>query len=175
LGSEFPNIGPPAADSNGSISPLARQIAEFSAEVASFQESGAAPLTDHLARWLAAHCIVAARAAARDAGPDGIALDTLRSITADVVALRRGDHYAERLRIEREQLELDRQRTGERLEKYALEWARKPENKRKFCGPELSMEERVARMRKIFGLAPTPKLGLSEETLRILEKELKLL
>ncbi len=153
---------------------LAGQIAELSAEVAGLQQPGADPLTDILAQWLAAHYVVVARAAADCAGNDGIGLDTLRSITADIVALRRGDHYAERLRIEREQLELERQQTGERLEKYAIEWAQKPENREKICGPGPTAEERAARIREIYGLAPEPKRGISPETLQLIEEELEI-
>jgi hypothetical protein len=40
----------------------------------------------------------------------------LRGLSADVVELRRGDHSAERLRLERERLELDRAQSTEKWE-----------------------------------------------------------
>ena len=91
----------------------------------------------------------------------------MRGLTADVVALRRGDHYAERLRIEREHLELDREQSKERMEKCFWEWAEKPENKGRICDSGLSAEEKTARIREIFGVArapePPPATGLSPE------------
>ena len=105
----------------------------LSAEVAGLKKAGAEVLTDALAHWLSAHYVVAAKTAARNAGPEGIDLLTLRVLSADVVALRRGDHYTERLRIERERLELDREQSKGRVEKLFWEWAEKPENKGRIC------------------------------------------
>ena len=144
---------------------LAQHIRELSAEVAGLKEAGAETLTDTLAHWLAAHYVVAAKSAAREAGASGIDLSTLRGLSADVVALRRGDHYAERLRIERAHLELDREQSKERMEMRFWEWAEKPENKGRICDRGLSAEEKTARIREIFGVTrppePSPAAGLS--------------
>lgn len=159
---------------------LPQHIRELLAEVASLQKAGAEALTDTLAHWLTAHYVAAAKRAARNAGAKGMDLKTLRGLIADVVALRRGDHSAERLTIEREQLELNRELSRERIEKLFLEWAMKPENKRRICGGGLSADERAERIRQIFGMdgsqdADRPRPGLSPEALRIIEEQAKLL
>ena len=67
-------------------------------------------MTDSQALWLAARYAVATRRVAETEGPEGWRL--LRELCADVVELRRGDHSAERLRLEREELEFERNATG---------------------------------------------------------------
>src|SRR5438876_10732909 len=69
-------------------------------------------LTDLLAQRLAARYVVAAKALSGSNAPNGdgdgeIDLKLLREFCADIVALRKGDHSAERLKIERERLEFD--------------------------------------------------------------------
>jgi hypothetical protein len=64
------------------------------------------PLTDTLALWLAARYALATRALAAQPGPEH--WRRLREFCADVVELRRGDHSAQRLQIERERLEYRR-------------------------------------------------------------------
>ncbi len=159
---------------------LPQHIREIVAEVASLKEAGAEALTDTLAHWLTAHYVTAARRAAGNAGREGLALKTLRGLIADVVALRRGDHSAERLSVEREQLELNRQLLKERMETLFWEWAAKPENKSRICDRGLSAEEKAKHVQQIFGRgdpsdAEEPRGGLTRETLEIIEREAKLL
>lgn len=159
---------------------LAQHIRELLAEVASFKEAGAEVLTETLAQWLTAHYVVAAKSAAKKASAEGIDLKTLRALSSDVVALRRGDQYAERLRIEREQLELDREQSKERREKLFWEWATKPENKSLICDRGLSAEEKAKRLRQIFGVTSSPNTegsggGLSANALQAIEEAAKLL
>lgn len=159
---------------------LPEHIRELLAEVSNLQKAGVEALTDTLAHWLTAHYVAAAKRAARNAGAKGMDLKTLRGLIADVVALRRGDHSAERLLIEREQLELNRQFSKERMEKLFLEWAMKPENKSRICGSGLSAEEKAERIRQIFGTSGSqnmekPRGGLSAETIAEIERRAKLL
>jgi hypothetical protein len=159
---------------------LPEHIREFMEEVADLKEAGAGALTDALAHWLTAQYVVAAKRVAVQAGVKGMDLKTLRGLIADAVALRRGDHSAERLRIEREQLDLNRELSKERMEKLFSEWAMKPENKSRICDSGLSADEKARRIRQIFGsdgLANTEEVrhGPSPETLRIIEKAAKLL
>ncbi len=164
----------------GSGASLPQHIREIVAEVASLKEAGAEALTDTLAHWLTAHYVTAAKRAAANAGSEGLDLKTLRGLIADVVALRRGDHSAERLSVEREQLELNRQLLKERMEKTFWEWAMKPENKSRICDQGLSAEEKARRIRQIFGRgdpsdAEEPRGRLTRETLETIEREAKLL
>ena len=145
-----------------------QHIREIVAEVASLKEAGAEALTDTLAHWLTAHYVTAAKRAVANAGPEGLDLKALRGLIADVVALRRGDHSAERLSVEREQLELNRQLLKERMEKLFWEWAIKPENKSRICRSSLTEDERARRIREIFGMpeppnAEEPRASLSPE------------
>lgn len=154
---------------------LQKQIRELLLEVASLKEAGADALTDTLAHWLTAHYITAAKRIARNAGNKGMDFQTLRALIADVVALRRGDHSAQRLIIEREQLDLNRQLSKERLEKLFLEWAKQPETKDRICGRGLSLEEKNKRIREIFGLDREKPRGLSKETIQEIQKAANLL
>jgi hypothetical protein len=155
---------------------LAQHIRDLLAEVADLKEAGGEDLTDTLAHWLTAHYVAAAKTAARNGRAEGIDLKTLRALSADVVALRRGDHYAERLNIERAQLELDRDQSKERMEKLFWEWATKPENKKSICASSLTADEKVERIRQIFHRdREEPRGGLSPEALQLIEKEAKLL
>ena len=135
---------------------LAQQAAleqgrQLATEVAELQQASKGPLTDLLAGWLAAHYAVAARASVRQAAGAAVDLKTLRALCADVITLRRGDHHAERLQLERERLDLDRQQTKEHLEKLCLEWARNPENEHKFRKPWLTPRERAEAIAQIYG------------------------
>jgi hypothetical protein len=61
---------------------------------------GRPSLTDTLALWLAGRYAVATRRVAETDGPEGWQL--LREMCGDIVELRRGDHSAQRLVLERE-------------------------------------------------------------------------
>lgn len=66
------------------------------------------------ARRLAASYAAAAHRLAAEAGPAGISLKALRGLTVDVIALRRGDRGAARLKLEQERLRLQRGRRERR-------------------------------------------------------------
>ena len=145
---------------------IAGRLGEDAAEWA---REDRAPLTDTVAHWLAARYAVATRRVAETGGREGWRL--LREMCGDVVELRKGDHSAERLRIERERLELEKAKSEEQIRQKL------PELVKKFgtsCG-SLSEEERAQRMREIFGLPPERKNGLSPETLAEIERAAKLI
>ena len=107
---------------------LAGQLGEDAVEL---QAEGGPPLTDTLALWLAARYAVATRQVTQAEGAEGWRL--LRELCADVVELRRGDHSAERLRLEHEQLAVTRQRTQrERVEEF-WKWVSDPEVREQIC------------------------------------------
>jgi hypothetical protein len=109
---------------------------------------GRAPRTDTLAFWLAARYAVATRRIAQTGGREGWRL--LREMCGDIVDLRKGDHSAERLQIERERLELEKKKARQRI-----------------SGDGLSAQERARRMRENFRAATGGKKnrGLTDETL----------
>lgn len=100
---------------------LAQRLGEDAAEL---QADGRPPLTDTLALWLAARYAVATRQVSQAEGAKG--WRALRELCADVVELRRGDHSAERLRLEREHLAATRYRQHEERVKELWEWSQQP-------------------------------------------------
>jgi hypothetical protein len=109
-------------------------MAEVRRVVAEAKElSGAADgaLTDHLATWMAAQYAIATRKLAADIGNGAVDWNLLRGVCHDVVDLRRGDHSAESLRIERERLAMERAEKKADLDKQFWEWAK--ENQEKIC------------------------------------------
>ena len=88
-------------------------------------------LTDKLAIWTAGRYAIATRQLAAESRNGGVDWNLLRALCHDLVDLRRGDHSAESLRIERERLEMERAEQKEDLEKLFWEWAK--ENEAKIC------------------------------------------
>jgi hypothetical protein len=106
-------------------------------------------LADKLAAWLLGRYALATRRLIENEN-DPAAWKLLREVCHDLVALRRGDHFAEWLRIDREKLELHRQRQ-EREEKAAKSEA---EAESRPAAPALSEDEKERRWRQIFGMQP---------------------
>lgn len=140
----------------------------MAAETAALRLPSGGTVADTLAEWLATRYVIAARRLADEAGDDGLDLATLAKLSADVVALRKGDHSAERLRMERERSEQFMQARFE-------EWLKQPGMVERICGPKLTPEEKEARMRKIFGVGERVSRGLSEQALAEIEKAARLL
>jgi hypothetical protein len=127
-----PAAGPPPA-SPGS-DPVRRAVRELQAETAALEADCGGALSDVLAAFLSAQYALAVQAAVQSAGAEGLELGTLRAFTSDVTALRRGDHSAARLELERESRSIERQRRGleaERvmldMDEYHLRWKSKQE------------------------------------------------
>jgi len=152
-------------------------------EAAELKRAVGGSITEAVADWLAPQYALAARE--RLAVAEGVERwEILRAFVEDWALLRRGNHQAERLEIEREELELARTQSKERMEKLFWEWAKKPENKDRICKLDMPLEERQARIREIFGVAgfpvraaeetatvqAAPTNGLSPEGLRAIEE-----
>ena len=121
---------------------LAVRLGEDAAELAAEDRP---PLTDTLALWVAARYAVATRRVAEAEGVEGWRL--LRELCGDLVELRRGDHSAQRLRMERERLEFDRQRDREKTEEELRAWAM--ENRESICQGFRTNAEKIAILRKV--------------------------
>lgn len=147
----------------------------MAAESAGLRQTGGGTVADTLAVWLSTRYVLAARKLAEQAGSEGIDLKTLSSLSADIVALRKGDHGAERLRIEREKLELERERDERRMQEKFEQWLKQPGIVERLCGPKLTPEEKETRMRQIFGLGARSKRGLSDEALAEIERAIHLM
>lgn len=147
----------------------------MAAETRALSETVDGTIADTLARWLAARYVLTASRLAEKAGEDGLDLPTLASLSADVVALRKGDQAAERLQIERESLEVERERDAQRMQVHFEEWLKQPGIVDRICDPKRRSEETTARLRELFGRAEPASRGLSTETLAQIEKELRFL
>ena len=109
-------------------------------------KTGNKAMADNLAVWLTGRYVVATRKLMENAG-DPAVWKMLRELCHDVVALRRGDHGAEWLRIEREKLKLQRkkqQSDREKLKQEILDENPPPK--------KLSPDEKQRRVAEILGI-----------------------
>jgi hypothetical protein len=123
-------------------------VKRVTADADELQPGATEPLTEKLAPWLAARYFVAAKGLLTENGE--VDRKLLRELCNDVVALRRGDQNAQRLRLERERLEHAWTRDRARSEAELWEWVRKPENRDRICQEfERQAKEEEARLRAI--------------------------
>ena len=78
-------------------------------------------------------------------------LKILKSMCQDVTALRRGDHSAARVKLEREQLEEKREKTQDQVIAQFQRWATVPPIKDWICQDWVPPEERCRRLRTALG------------------------
>ena len=109
-----------------------------------------------MAVWLTVRYLMAIRSLTEkdNAGEPG--LKVLREFCHDVVALRRGDHSAARLKMEQERFEREREKTEEEVLEHFKRWVKNPQVRDWICQNLVSPEERERRIREIFGRAPKP-------------------
>ncbi len=87
----------------------------------------------------------------------------LRELCGDLVELRRGDHSAERLRMERERLDLEREQSRENTEEELWAWAMQEENRERICRGFKTTAAKIALIRKII-FGDRPSCAQKEET-----------
>jgi hypothetical protein len=139
-------------------------VRHLSVETDELKVAAVDSLSDKLGLWLAARYAVATRklAAQNDGDMDW---QRLRELCSDVVALRRGDHSAARLKIEQARLERERDETEEEVVAHFQRWAKNPAVRELICGNCVSPADRERRMREIFGIharQPVENAGPSE-------------
>jgi hypothetical protein len=124
------------------------------AEAADLKRAAGGPITDAVADWLTPQYLLAARE--KLAGTSGTGRwDILRAFVQDWTMLRRGEHSAARLQLDREELDWQRANSQSQKERDFREWIKRPEI-RKELFPDLTR-------------------GISPETLKKIERELHLL
>jgi hypothetical protein len=129
-------------------------LREMAAEAEQLKAAAGGTVTDAVADWLAPQYLLAARAklaASAEAGR----FEVLRTFMHDWAMLRRGDHSAARLQLDREELDWQRANSQSQKEQEFREWIQRPEI-RKEIFPELTR-------------------GISPETLEKIERELRLI
>ena len=124
------------------------------AEAADLKRAVGGSITDAIADWLAPQYLLAAREKL-DGAEGARRWEILRAFVQDWAMLRRGEHSAARLQLDREQFDWERANTQTQKEKEFREWIRRPEIRA-----------------EIF---PKYKPGISRTTWRKIERELRLL
>lgn len=134
------------------------QARELMGEAAELAVATEGKLTDHLAT------VLAARYASALAGWNGEVteelrrkLRALRGLCQDIVELRRGDHSGARLKMEQERLEREREKSEEEVVAHFQRWIKKSALRDVIRSDDLSDDEKQARIRQLFGLAPGPQ------------------
>jgi hypothetical protein len=116
-------------------------------------------MSDHLATILIGR--YAAELAAWDGNdPDAFhrKLRALRLLCHDVVELRRGDHEATRLELDRARLDRDREKTDQEAVDYFASWIEYPRILECIRDPAATPESRARQIREIFGIPEKLKL-----------------
>jgi hypothetical protein len=139
---------------NSNLAETKKLLLGMAEEAAGLRQSLGGSITDALANWLASQYFSAAHETL--GGAKGARRwEVLRAFVQDWAALRRGDHSAARLQLDREELDWRRANSQSQKEKEFREWLQRPEIRK-----------------EIF---PDPTRGISPETLRKIEEELRLL
>ena len=124
------------------------------AEAQELKRAAGGSVTDAVAGWLAPQYLLAARE--KVAGAEGARRwEILRMFVQDWAMLRRGEHSAARLQLDRERLAFERKCVERAKLSEFWKWTKRPEIKRK--------------------LWPPKRNGLTKITLRKIERELHLL
>jgi hypothetical protein len=85
-------------------------VKEMIAENGRFQQPGAPPLADQMADWASMRYLLVVRKLLENSTATEPDLKLLREFSRDLVALRRADHSAARLKMEQERLERAREK-----------------------------------------------------------------
>lgn len=120
---------------------------QMASEAEEMQSSSTEPLSDKVATWLLARYFMKLKQALAADGADQLKL--LHEFSADVVALRRGDHSSARLKLAEEKLERQGGKSEEEIMEYFYDWVREPEVNTWIRDNTLSEEEQDRRLRLI--------------------------
>ena len=129
-------------------------LLNMKAEAADLKRAAGGSITDTVADWLTPQYLLAARE--KLAGSEGTRRwEILRAFVQDWTMLRRGEHSAARLQLDRERLAFERKCAERAKMSEFWKWTKRPEIKNK--------------------LWPPKRKGISKATFRKIERELNLL
>ena len=130
-------------------------LTDMAAETRDLKHAVDGSITEIMANWLASQyaLVVREQLAGLPSGPERFKL--VRLVTTDLTALRRGDHSAERLVLDRERLAFERECVERAKAAEFWKWTKQPEIRRK--------------------LWPQKRNGITQKTLRKVERELNLI
>jgi len=139
---------------NANLAEVKTLLAGMAKDAAELRQVMGGPITDTVADWLASQYLSTTHE--KLAGTQGAPRwEILRAFVQDWAMLRRGDHSAARLQLDREELDFLKANTETQKEKEFREWLK---------SPEIQDE-----------LFPKHSRGISPETMKKIEKELHLL
>ena len=136
------------------LTEIKKLLVGMAEEAADLKQAIGGSITDAVADWLAPQYLLAARKKLTGT-PEVRRWEILRAIVQDWTVLRRCDHSAARLQLDREELDLVRANSQTRKEKEFREWLKRPEIRKEFF--------------------PEPSRGLSPESIKMMEEALNLL
>jgi hypothetical protein len=126
------SLSPP----NSNLANAQTMLREMVAEALELKAAAGGSVTDAVAAWLAPQYLLAARE--KLTATDGAGrFEVLRIFMQDWAMLRRGDHSAARLQLDREELDWQRASSKTQKEKDFREWIQRPEVRREFP-PEIA-------------------------------------
>jgi hypothetical protein len=133
---------------------LLARVRALTADAAQLQQAAGGNLTDVVTVWFAPQYFFAARERLQTTDGDPH-WEVLRAFAHDWAMLRRGDHSAARLQLERDELEFQKTNTQAAKEREFRKWLEKPEVRAE--------------------LFPEGERGIKPQTLDKIERELRLL
>ena len=139
-----------------------KAIRHFGVDATELSQAAGGQLTDQLAVCVAARIAVALKSLASGEGDPAEQFTRLRELCGDLVALRRGDHDAEWLRLERERLENSRKQSEKKLEEQFWEWAMDPDRREQICRGFKTQAEKIEILRKIMFGDAAPEVVADE-------------
>jgi hypothetical protein len=122
------------------------------------QDSSTDPLSDKVSTWLLARYFLKLKQALAAGGADELKL--LHKFCGDVVALRRGDHYSARLKLQEEKLEREKGESEEQIMEYFQDWVKNPDVNDWIRDNTMSEEEKDLAIQAIL----FPNRNLDEDT-----------
>ena len=136
------------------LTEIKKLLVGMAEEAADLKQAIGGSITDAVADWLAPQYLLAARKKLTGT-PEVRRWEIFRAIVQDWTLLRRGDHSAARLELDREKLDLERANSQAQKEQEFRKWIKRPEI-RKELWPEI-------------------RRGLTPEAIKMMEEALNLL
>jgi small-conductance mechanosensitive channel len=132
---------------------LVSHVRQLSDDMEALKEEGAESITGNLSLWLAGQFAIVARVLGEQNEKGYVELQTLRNLNADVIALRRSAHAAERLKFDREKYEFS-------ATKAAIQHANTI--KSIISDKSQGADDRIERVRRLLFGDPKPQVNPAE-------------
>jgi hypothetical protein len=131
-------------------------------EAEELQSSSTELLSDKVSTWLLARYFMKLKQALAAGGPNELKL--LHRFCADIVALRRGDHYSARIKLVEQKLEREKGQSEEEIIEYFHDWVKNPEVNDWIRNNTMSEEEKDRAIQAILFPRRMPGVEAEEDT-----------